>query len=70
MNIDELTEQHLGNSADENDLADFKTACRNYHTKWNTYHKQIDRITEEQAIDYIWNNGNFMGRMTYWKSVK
>jgi hypothetical protein len=63
MKIDELTEQHLGNSADENDLADFKTACRNYHTKHLN-------LTEEQAIDYIWGNGDFMGRMMYWKSRK
>ena len=63
MKIDELTEQHLGNSADENDLADFKTACRNYQ-------KRSPELTEQGVIDYIWNDGDFMGRMMYWKSRK
>ena len=63
MNIDELTEQHLGNSANKKDLADFKKAC------WN-YQKRRPELTEEDVIDYIWNDGNFMSTVMYWKSRK
>jgi hypothetical protein len=60
MAINNLTEQHLGNIATEKDLEDFKTACRNYHTKHPNF-------TEDEAIDYIWDNGDFISKMMYWK---
>ena len=63
MRIDDLTEQHLGNSATQEDLEDFKTACRNYQ-------KRSPELTEDGVIDHIWNDGDFMARMMYWKARK
>lgn len=53
--IDGITDEHLGAEATEEDVEQFKAACWAY----------IERTgaTEEEAMDYIWNDGNFCGRI-------
>jgi hypothetical protein len=51
----EMTTEHLGDNATENDLAAFQRACfiRN-HTKDET---------EEETTDWMWGNGDWLPRV-------
>mgnify|MGYP005832295185 CR=1 FL=1 len=54
MTYREMTEEHLGDSATSEDLADFTEDCEAY--------KELTGSTDKEATDFIWNNGDWRGQ--------
>jgi hypothetical protein len=54
--INDLTADHIGNVATSDDLTQFKAAC------WNWLDENPE-ATEQEAIDYVWGDGDFSTRV-------
>lgn len=51
MKLNEMTTEHLGHIATDDDLAEFKA--------WTRTLMERESLTEEEAIDTLWGDGDY-----------
>ena len=52
---EEMTVEHLGDMATEEDVAQFREACRQYQLRTGA--------SAQEATDYMWGSGDFLRRV-------